>query len=109
MVSVPGGRAIREYEVLRFARPDTAPVQLTALRIHRRSGLPFEVRSPLPGDRIRLARLGGKHRKLSDLLIDAKVPRDKRRDARVVVDVATGEILWSEFVGPAEDSDVSEG
>jgi len=36
-----------------------------------------------PGDRMKPARLAGRSRKLSDLYIDAKVPRDRRVEARV--------------------------
>jgi tRNA(Ile)-lysidine synthetase-like protein len=66
---------------------------------------PYEVRPWRPGDRIRLARLGGHSRKLSDLYIDTKLPREARRAARVVVGRA-GQVEWAEHVGPAAGSRV---
>lgn len=52
-------------------------------------GFPLWLRSPRPGDRLRL---GGGHRKLSDLLIDAKLPRRER--AGLLVLGAGSEPLW---------------
>jgi len=48
------------------------------------------VRSPETGDRIRL--LAGGTRKLQDVLVDAKVPREARSETPVLV--AGGDILW---------------
>jgi tRNA(Ile)-lysidine synthase len=48
------------------------------------------VRPPRPGDRIRL--LSGGSRKIQDVLVDAKVPRESR--AAVPLLVAEGQILW---------------
>jgi tRNA(Ile)-lysidine synthetase-like protein len=48
------------------------------------------VRSPAPGDRLRV--LGGGTRKLQDVLVDAKVPRETRVDVPVLV--AGAEVLW---------------
>jgi tRNA(Ile)-lysidine synthase len=48
------------------------------------------VRSPRPGDRIHLANVGT--RKVSDVLIDAKVPRAARPETPVLSDGET--ILW---------------
>jgi tRNA(Ile)-lysidine synthetase-like protein len=50
---------------------------------------------------MRPARLGGHSKKLSDLFVDAKVPRDDRATARVVVVDDSGEIVWAEHVGVA--------
>jgi tRNA(Ile)-lysidine synthetase-like protein len=47
------------------------------------------------------ARLHGKSRKLSDLFIDAKVPRDVRRLAQVLIRASDGVIVWAEHVGIA--------
>jgi tRNA(Ile)-lysidine synthetase-like protein len=47
------------------------------------------------------ARLHGKSRKLSDLFIDAKVPRDVRRLAQVLIRTSDGTIVWAEHVGIA--------
>jgi hypothetical protein len=46
-------------------------------------------------------RLRGRSRKLSDLYVDARVPRPARRAAVVVVREADGEIVWAEHVGAA--------
>jgi len=48
------------------------------------------VRSPATGDRIRL--LAGGTRKLQDVLVDAKIPREARSETPVLV--AGGDILW---------------
>ena len=48
------------------------------------------LRSPAPGDRVRL--LAGGTRKLQDVLVDAKVPRETR--ALLPVLAAGAEILW---------------
>jgi tRNA(Ile)-lysidine synthase len=82
--------------VLRDARPrrpgeDRAPDAEHAL--FDADGLPrtgLVVRPPHPGDRVRL--LGGGSRKVQDVLVDAKVPRESR--AAVPLLVAEGEVLW---------------
>jgi tRNA(Ile)-lysidine synthase len=51
---------------------------------------PLVVRSPVPGDRVRL--LAGGTRKLQDVLVDAKVPREARPDVPVLI--AGEEIVW---------------
>jgi tRNA(Ile)-lysidine synthase len=48
------------------------------------------VRPPQPGDRVRL--LGGGRRKVQDVLVDAKVPRESRGTVPLLV--AEGEVLW---------------
>jgi tRNA(Ile)-lysidine synthase len=48
------------------------------------------VRPPMPGDRVRL--LGGGSRKVQDVLVDAKVPREARPAVPLLV--ADGEVLW---------------
>jgi hypothetical protein len=50
---------------------------------------------------MRPARLKGRSRKLSDLYIDAKVPRAARATARVLVRLADATIVWAEHVGAA--------
>lgn len=57
------------------------------------------VRSALPGDRIRATHAGSK--KVSDLLIDARIPRAKRRGWPVVE--ANGRILWVPGVARSAD------
>src|SRR5262249_40197480 len=52
---------------------------------------PLVVRSPAPGDRVRIPGVGT--RKLQDVLVDAKVPRERRVFVPVVAD-ASGQIIW---------------
>jgi tRNA(Ile)-lysidine synthetase-like protein len=47
------------------------------------------------------ARLKGRSRKLSDLYIDAKLPRDLRRGAKVLVRTSDRVIVWAEHLGYA--------
>jgi tRNA(Ile)-lysidine synthase len=54
--------------------------------------LPLVVRGRRPGDRIQPVGLGGT-KKLQDLLVDRKVPRDARNRIPVVADAA-GRIVW---------------
>ena len=90
-IDLPGGRVERVYD------------QLVVVTPHRAPDLPeipgCEVRVWRPGDRMRPARLQGRSRKLSDLFIDAKVPRAVRKHARVAI--RDGEIVWAEHLGPA--------
>ncbi len=62
---------------------------------------PYQLRVWQAGDRMRPARLQGRSRKLSDLYIDAKVPRDLRATARVLVCTTDGSIVWAEHLGLA--------
>jgi tRNA(Ile)-lysidine synthase len=86
-LDVPGGHLVRCYNTLDRARP----LPLAEVRGPRSE---VQLRLVLPGDRMR-TRAGT--RKLSDLFIDRKIPRNLRRTARVrVVD---GEIVWAEHLG----------
>ena len=80
--------------------PAGAPAAPHELEIVAAPG-PTALRLARPGDRMRPARLRGRSRKLSDLYVDARVPRADRARARVIVDPATDEILWAEHLGPA--------
>jgi tRNA(Ile)-lysidine synthase len=93
-VEVRGGSVIRSYGVLSLA--GAPPV---AAAIATPDG--FEVRAWRAGDRMRPARLKGRSRKLSDLYIDAKVPRILRDAARVVVRISDATIVWAEHLGSA--------
>ena len=62
----------------------------------------YTLRLWAPGDRMRPERLRGKSKKLSDLFIDAKVPRAQRASARVCVRISDGEIVWAEHLGVAD-------
>ena len=70
-----GIRAVREYDTLRLE----GAVEFGPWRIE--SDLPgLEVRTRRPGDR-----LAGRSKKVQDLLVDAKVPRDERDEWPLVV------------------------
>jgi len=111
-IDLPGGRAVREYGRLYFAPHPAPPAgdpvgpSSGALEISGPGG-PFEVRTVRPGDRMQPARLRGRSRKLSDLFIDARVPRRLRASARVVVSQERGRIEWAEHIGAAHGSPVS--
>ena len=93
-IDLPGARAIRSYDLLDLART-VAQVPLDA------PDGPYELRRWQPGDRMRPARLKGRSRKLSDLFIDAKVPRAVRSHARVLVRTTDDAIVWAEHLGLA--------
>jgi tRNA(Ile)-lysidine synthetase-like protein len=86
---------VRSYEQLAIASAPVDAPQLVAP-----SG-PYVLRRWQPGDRMRPARLAGRSRKLSDLYIDAKLPRDQRASARVVVRTTDNTIVWAEHLGLA--------
>lgn len=105
-IDLPDARVVRTYDRLDLAHRETAgatdrptesddapPPQLVA-------PAGYLLRRWQPGDRMRPTRLSGRSRKLSDLFIDAKVPRDARAQARVVVR-ADGVIVWAEHLGLA--------
>jgi tRNA(Ile)-lysidine synthase len=99
-LDVPGGRVVRRYDRLELAGPAPARSALQAP-----TGYLLRVWSP--GDRMRPARLRGKSRKLSDLFIDAKVPRQLRATARVLVRATDDVIVWVEHLGHAFDETVT--
>jgi tRNA(Ile)-lysidine synthase len=107
-IDVPGGRAVREYGLLRFTRAGAPMVAraVAPLRIVGAGDRAFTVRPVRAGDRMRPARLRGRSRKLSDLFVDAKVPRTHRARARVVVDDTSGEIVWAEHLGLAHRASI---
>jgi tRNA(Ile)-lysidine synthase len=94
LLDVPGGRVVLTYGILDRAHDAPASTQLVA-------PAGYELRTWQEGDRMKPARLKGRSRKLSDLFIDAKVPRDARRFARVVIRPADGVIVWAEHIGIA--------
>jgi tRNA(Ile)-lysidine synthase len=95
-LDIPGGRLVRSYDRLLLAAPDGgSPPPLVAPHG------PYEVRTRRPGDRMKPRRLKGRSRKLSDLYIDAKIPRDLRATARVVVRTTDDVIVWAEHLGTA--------
>ncbi|HTJ46525.1 MAG TPA: tRNA lysidine(34) synthetase TilS [Kofleriaceae bacterium] len=100
-LDLPSTRAVREYELLRFDPADPEPAALSVDYPE-----PFTIRLARPGDRMRPARLRGRSRKLSDLYIDARVPRRLRSSSRVVVRDRDSVILWAEHLGPAFDVEI---
>jgi len=65
------------------------------------SAAPLAVRTRQPGDRLRLPGADG-HRKLQDLFVDRKVPREARDQVPLVVD-RSGRVVW--VVGHAVGGD----
>jgi tRNA(Ile)-lysidine synthase len=97
---VPGGRVVRSYETLHLSKPvPESEVFDTREGLTPPAG--YELRTWLAGDRMKPARLKGRSRKLSDLYIDAKVPRSERHRARVVIRPKDGAIVWAEHIGLA--------
>jgi tRNA(Ile)-lysidine synthase len=99
-----GGAVVRTYGVVSAVasgavsgdeRPGPTPLALEAPHAG------YELRRWQPGDRMRPARLKGRSRKLSDLYVDAKVPRAARAMARVLVRSSDATIVWAEHVGLA--------
>ena len=66
---------------------------------------PLVVRSRRPGDRVRPLGAPGR-RKLQDVLVDRKIPRDERDFVPLVVD-ADGRIVWVAGVTIAEECRVT--
>ncbi|HEY5949137.1 MAG TPA: tRNA lysidine(34) synthetase TilS [Kofleriaceae bacterium] len=93
-VDIPGARIIRSYDVIDLHREHT-PDPLVP------PAAGYELRVWRAGDRMKPARLKGRSRKLSDLFIDAKVPRELRRTARVLVRTRDDAIVWAEHLGVA--------
>lgn len=78
-------------------RPAGVPGPLETVLDASQARFPLRVRPPRPGDRVRLSRGG---RKISDLLVDAKVPRRERSEVPLVVD-ADDLVLWVPGVAAA--------
>jgi tRNA(Ile)-lysidine synthase len=100
-IDVRGGTLIRSYGVLSIAAPRGEPASVAP--VFASAGPPegYALRTWRAGDRMRPARLKGRSRKLSDLYIDAKVPRVERATARVLVRLCDTTIVWAEHVGAA--------
>jgi tRNA(Ile)-lysidine synthase len=74
---------------------------------HRQAGPWMLLRGPRPGDRFAPSGMGGRTKKLSDYLIDAKVPRHRRPFVPVLT-AAAGEILWIVGMRSAESACIRE-
>nr|HEX4313278.1 tRNA lysidine(34) synthetase TilS [Kofleriaceae bacterium] len=90
-LDLPADRAVRTYDTLDRPRATPPPDDLPQI-----AGT--IVRAWRPGDRIR-TRAGS--RKLSDLYIDLRIPRDHRAALRVVIRPADQVIIWAERIGAA--------
>ncbi len=104
-ISLPGGRGVREYGDLWLESGAGGRELPGDIFIEGPDG-PYEVRAWRAGDRMRPARLGGRSRKLSDLYIDAKVPKRIRDGARVAVRAGDGAIVWAEHLGRAHGVEI---
>ena len=69
--------------------------------------LPLAVRSRRPGDRLSPLGMGGRRKKVQDVLVDRKVPREGRDSLPLVVDSAD-RIVWVVGESVAEDFRVTE-
>jgi tRNA(Ile)-lysidine synthetase-like protein len=95
-IDMRGGSVIRSYGIMSVGDGgEPTPVALEAPHAG------YELRTWRAGDRMRPARLKGRSRKLSDLYIDAKVPRAVRATARVLVRTSDATIVWAEHLGTA--------
>lgn len=108
-IDLPGARLVRSYDLLvvagaPVAAPSRSPSGLGPGELHAPAG-PYVLRGWRAGDRMRPVRLKGRSRKLSDLYIDAKVPRADRLHARVLVRTTDDEIVWAEHIGLAFGSE----
>ncbi len=102
-VDVPGARLVRSYGELSAIRNLGTPARtaVSEARTVRTPAGEYVMRTWQPGDRMRPARLKGRSRKLSDLYIDAKIPRATRAAARVLVSTPAHVIVWAEHIGIA--------
>ncbi len=106
-VDLPGLRVVRNYDAVYVEERDSAArlVPIADVQVRGSHG-PYLVRRWRAGDRMCPARLHGRSRKLSDLFIDAKIPRGQRSGAVVVYRQQDGVIEWVQGLGAAYDSDV---
>lgn len=101
-LAVPGpGDYAWETRRLRVSMtPSGTPVDLA------RAPFPWRLRGFHPGDRFRPAR--GRTRKIADLWIDARIPREARATLAVLAD-AHGRPFWVEGIRPGEASESTSG
>jgi tRNA(Ile)-lysidine synthase len=96
-VDLPGRRVWREYGFLNISAENGTEWSIDI----QGDGGPYAARVWQPGDRMRPARLKGRSRKLQDLFTDARVPRQLRAGAIVVVRESDQSIVWAEHLGHA--------
>jgi tRNA(Ile)-lysidine synthase len=96
-IDIPGATLVRSYESLDLK-------QGSAALAFASGSSEYDVRVWQPGDRMKPTRLKGRSRKLSDLYIDAKVPRAIRAIARVVIRRADDVIIYAEHLGISVDA-----
>jgi tRNA(Ile)-lysidine synthase len=117
-VDVPGGRAVVTFEPRRSPpdRPGEVAVPAPgryqwgsrALEVEAAPGsgvdvdvtqapFPWTLRGQRPGDRFRPA--GGRSKKVADLWIDARIPRERRSSLGLLTD-ANGRVFWVEGLRP---------
>ncbi|MGN0846882.1 MAG: tRNA lysidine(34) synthetase TilS, partial [Kiritimatiellia bacterium] len=58
------------------------------------AGRTLQLRTWQPGDRIAPTGMGGRTRKLQDVFVTAKVPPARRATLPILVDAATGDVIW---------------
>lgn len=114
--SVGEDRQIRLYQGRLEVVSSRAASRIPVERVTEASQLPagvsgdalalpdLQFRSRLPGDRMRL-RAGT--RKLADVLIDARVPREQRDSLRLLA--SGNQVIWVDGIGPAADFDSGAG
>jgi tRNA(Ile)-lysidine synthase len=100
-IDVPGGTVVRSYGALSITAPAPQDAPIAPMTGPMIAPEGYELRTWRAGDRMRPARLKGRSRKLSDLYIDAKVPRAMRATARVLVRLCDTQIVWAEHLGAA--------
>jgi len=119
-IDVPGGRAIVAFERRRAAHAGPVEVAIPApgrylwgsraIEVASAPGsgidvdvtqapFPWTLRGQRPGDRYRQA--GGRTKKIADLFIDARVPREDRPRLGVLAD-ARGRVFWVESLRPGD-------
>ena len=117
-IDVPGGRAVVRFERRRTSAAGPGEVAIPApgryvwgpraLEVAAAAGsgvdvdvsqapFPWTLRGQRPGDRYRQA--GGRSKKVADLFIDARIPREERSGLAVLAD-ACGRVFWVEGLRP---------
>lgn len=96
-LDLPGARLVRSYARLDVRQAAASGIDPTFYAAP--DG--YTLRTWRPGDRMCPVRLKGRSRKLSDLFIDLKIPRDRRAHAHVLVRTSDDAIVWAEHVGHA--------